>query len=920
MSNESKSYSKNQFGEASISALLPIGGPLGPILRLPTGEYVFNGNGLPTQVAPEGSIYVRGDGIGINQILYFNTDGGTTWIAGNLTGGGGGGGTWGSITGTLSNQADLQTALNAKQATGDYLTGLTGDVTASGPGSAVATLADLAVTSGKIADLAVIAGKIAALAVTTAKLADLAVTTGKLADGAVTAAKITDATITGAKLADLAVATGKLADLAVSTIKLADASVTTAKLNDLSVATAKIIDLAVITAKIADLAVTTIKLADLSVTNAKIANATIDLAAKVTGLLSLANGGFNQSMAMQSTAALTSTALTPGVITLTYALGAVVHGIVAGSDGQFCYIIPTLATATLTHNNSAATAANRIQTATGTSWQVFAGTYAILVYSAAASRWLLVGVSKVNSVSSPLSLSTGGNISMTPAGSSLDGYLTSANWTTFNNKISGGTGVAERIAFWTGASTLSQIEHLSISVPKEGLGVGVAVADIGATVDSKSDLAQTIPAVSSAALNSTLFALPTSPTIVVAQTGRPDIQAPFVSASPTNLGSGAYSAGDVIDYIVTASDGTVWGVASTIFTGITDPSSSFDISVTLGPGTQNFTNAYYSLSRQVNGGGYVSYDREGTSFTDDNSRWTGGSDTLTPVADDFLANGTSYAGQIIAHGTKTTPIATTIVDPIGYDPSFTDDNTSVAYKMAVTVQGVGGNLPCRFEWPGTRTYETSTDFTSGPIGVTSSGSPVLSPTTYGILADGTHSFTATVYNRQASPSLYDATGTVAGTWTDPNDSNYYYHAISWTGGTGTAKVILDNPSEGKIQSPSPIYYDGVTSFGDGVGVTPTQYYQPALRASAHGASSDDPPASIIKSLDGNYARLEFQSSTDVAIGSIASTDDGVVYKQTAYTSYFPLLSSSVPIYSQFVDYSNGKLSYKDGSGTVHALY
>lgn len=36
----------------------------------------------------------------------------------------------------------IQTQLNGKQATGDYITALTGDVTASGPGSAAATLAD----------------------------------------------------------------------------------------------------------------------------------------------------------------------------------------------------------------------------------------------------------------------------------------------------------------------------------------------------------------------------------------------------------------------------------------------------------------------------------------------------------------------------------------------------------------------------------------------------------------------------------------------------------------------------------------------------------------------------------------------------------------------------------------------------------
>lgn len=48
---------------------------------------------------------------------------------------------WGEITGTLSDQTDLQNALDAKQATGNYITALTGDITASGPGSVAATLA-----------------------------------------------------------------------------------------------------------------------------------------------------------------------------------------------------------------------------------------------------------------------------------------------------------------------------------------------------------------------------------------------------------------------------------------------------------------------------------------------------------------------------------------------------------------------------------------------------------------------------------------------------------------------------------------------------------------------------------------------------------------------------------------------------------
>lgn len=59
-----------------------------------------------------------------------------------------GGGTWGTITGTLSSQADLQTALNAKQATGNYITALTGDATASGPNSVAITLATVNTNTG----------------------------------------------------------------------------------------------------------------------------------------------------------------------------------------------------------------------------------------------------------------------------------------------------------------------------------------------------------------------------------------------------------------------------------------------------------------------------------------------------------------------------------------------------------------------------------------------------------------------------------------------------------------------------------------------------------------------------------------------------------------------------------------------------
>lgn len=51
--------------------------------------------------------------------------------------------------------SDIQTQLDGKQPTGNYITALTGDVTASGPGSVVATLADSGVIAGTYSQVTV---------------------------------------------------------------------------------------------------------------------------------------------------------------------------------------------------------------------------------------------------------------------------------------------------------------------------------------------------------------------------------------------------------------------------------------------------------------------------------------------------------------------------------------------------------------------------------------------------------------------------------------------------------------------------------------------------------------------------------------------------------------------------------------------
>jgi hypothetical protein len=55
--------------------------------------------------------------------------------------------------------SDIQAQLNAKQASGNYITALTGDVTATGPNSVAATIAASAVTNAKMANMATITFK-----------------------------------------------------------------------------------------------------------------------------------------------------------------------------------------------------------------------------------------------------------------------------------------------------------------------------------------------------------------------------------------------------------------------------------------------------------------------------------------------------------------------------------------------------------------------------------------------------------------------------------------------------------------------------------------------------------------------------------------------------------------------------------------
>src|SRR5208282_4213885 len=85
--------STNLFSQTASLGSLSLGSPL-----------AASSGGTGTSTAPS-----------YGQLLIGNASGGYNLVATSSLGiSGSGGGTWGSITGTLSNQTDLQTALNAK--------------------------------------------------------------------------------------------------------------------------------------------------------------------------------------------------------------------------------------------------------------------------------------------------------------------------------------------------------------------------------------------------------------------------------------------------------------------------------------------------------------------------------------------------------------------------------------------------------------------------------------------------------------------------------------------------------------------------------------------------------------------------------------------------------------------------------------
>ncbi len=316
------------------------------------------------------------------------------------------------------------TTFNSKQAAGNYITALTSDVTLSGfsAGSATATIANNAITSAKILDGTIASADISAAAITFDKLNQSSATTGQVIKWSgsawVASADSSNAGVV-TSIAAAGTANNPIVIGGTSAVPTIDIPKSTASVDGY------------------------LSSADFTTFNSKQAGS-----AELTGVAALATIGFVKRTAASTYSTVASIDLTNSVTGILPATN--------GGTGNSVYTIGDLlfANSTTTLAKLPASTSGYVLTTNG------AGTAPTWT---AASGGTLTAVTATAPV-----VSSGGNtpiISIAKSTASVDGYLSSADWTTFNAKQAAG----------------NYITSLTSDVTLSGFSAGSATATIAAS-------------------------------------------------------------------------------------------------------------------------------------------------------------------------------------------------------------------------------------------------------------------------------------------------------------------------------------------------------------------------------------------------------------------------------------------------------
>ncbi len=628
------------------------------------------------------------------------------------------------------------------------------------------------------------------------------------------------------------------------------------------------------------------------VTDVSTANGVWDQRFLIPGsnLVPVQAGGFAKDMRVQVVAnGAANITVGSGLVKMILGGGSI-SGITASVADSFWYISNATSASIIQikHQDSSASAVDRIITPNGGTMNIPAGGVVWGFYDSSVSRNRVLG-DFIIGVTSPL-LVTAGTLSIPQGTSSASGYIAPTDFMIFNGKVGmvGGTGTANSVPYFgssglSGPPLLDAANGMKWNPDKLSLGIGVDFSDISASLDVKSDTAQTVATPSPIVAVLTEFPQPVAQTFTVAQSTPSLGYLTDIGTVPSNIGSGGYAVNDVVDYIITPyynnfGDISV-GTVSLSITGLTSAVDSFDISGAVSISTSLLIPEGLTVSRQVNGGGYTDFKRSsGLTFTDTNSGWTAGDDPdIANKVDDFVANGTDYTGVLYAYEIATAPDASIIVSPTPYDPAFIDNGDLRPYKMHITT---GVTSTFRFAWPGTRNYDIALDvFTplnSGPIGPTASGAPVTTPNNFGILSDGVNLNISYDYYKTETINgilVYSATPATT-TSTDPNDGKYYYNDISSVSVDGKIlRTDFAGVTAREVTASDTFIDAGPADFPDGTVVSPSSAYPAVINAQAHGTVTGGESAVIFKSLEASdeQFKVQFKDHNNDDTGSIKVT-------------------------------------------------
>lgn len=574
-----------------------------------------------------------------------------------------------------------------------------------------------------------------------------------------------------------------------------------------------------------------------------------------------------------------------------------ITGITSSYDGRDILFINDSAGTNLifTNESASSTAANRFSLPGSGSITVGVRQAIRFKYNGTASRWYVSGFGPFTA-SAPLSLTAANVLSMSQASTGSNGWLSSTNWNTFNNKLNG-SGVATNIAYFDSSTNVtSETNKLTWDAASDRLGVQVAAASAEAAVHVKSITTTPIGDPTSFTASLQLFTPLTDCTGSAVPTQGTGRLMPPTGATATENASGAspWSAADTMDYYIQPyynDGGTYRECAATTLVGVTFAGSNNGVDLSWSNvNTGTVTRTGYILYRNYNGGGFVENLDIGavTSYTDNNQdTWNA---TLYPggnyIYDDYLADGTTrdynyYSRAVIGPGTVYSPnpeVATTFTDDNSGNPFRVIHNVSSTETLVRIIGSVDGS-----------SYDSSIN---GAAGVNINeykdswvADSTTTPTSVGYVSDD-----VALNINYAAYKFLDSSGNIvysnaaSASSVDPNDGNTYYVALtaSWANPSSGVKILSDVAGAGKVVNggTSATIYDtnnafGVSDFPNDTTVTPTGII-PAASIYEKDGNTNSASWLTVKGTS-NYSRMDFVSSSNAKQLQIESdTSEGAL--------------------------------------------